>query len=408
MRLLYDLALFLLFPFIILRLFLRARKQPDYLSHVGERFGFYDIAPGEEVIWLHAVSVGETRAAAPLVEQLIEAHPECSILVTHMTPTGRETGKKLFEGKAVTAYLPYDYPFAVRRFLKHFRPKKGLLMETELWFNLIHQCREENIPLFLVNARLSQKSLEGYMRIGKLARNALNELEGIAAQTEQDAARLRKLGAEKVSVCGNLKFDVSPPENIPDFRPLFPGKRVFLAASTREGEEELILDAFSNMEGLLLVIVPRHPQRFPEIENMLKSRAIRYAKRSENRRIDPETEVFLGDSMGEMYAYYASCDCAFIGGSLLPFGGQNLIEAASMGKPAFLGPHTYNFEEASEAAIQAGAAIRVGDARELAREVSDLLADPEKLKEMGGKGIAFAENNRGAAGKIMGLIGAEL
>ncbi len=387
-----------------MRLLLRARKQRAYLGHLGERFGFYDIEPGENTLWLHAVSVGETRAAAPLVDKLIETYPECRILITHMTPTGRETGKKLYGEKATVCYLPYDYPFAVRRFLKHFRPRAGLLMETELWFNLIHHCRTSAVPLFLVNARLSQKSLEGYLKIKRLSGNALKELEGIAAQTAEDAARLEKLGAQGVSVCGNLKFDVFPPENIQDFRPYFEGRRSFLAASTREGEEAMILDAFENLEGFLLVIVPRHPQRFSEVENLLKSRKISYVKRSENRKIAPDTKVFLGDSMGELHAYYAACDCAYIGGSLLPYGGQNLIEAASLGKPVLFGPHTYNFEEACNLALEGGAAVRVENASELAVEVAKLLENPEKMGKMGEAGMAFAEKNRGAVRKIMSLV----
>ncbi|OYV47962.1 MAG: hypothetical protein B7X10_03805 [Burkholderiales bacterium 21-58-4] len=305
---------------------------------------------------------------------------------------------------ATICYLPYDYPFAIRRFLEHFRPKAGMLMETELWFNLIHQCRKSDIPLFLVNARLSEKSLKGYLRIEKLSRRGISELKGIAAQTEADAKRLGCLGARNVAVCGNLKFDVPAPKNIQDFRHLFGTRPAFLAASTREGEEEAILEVFENTQDLLLIVVPRHPQRFLEVKNLLKSKGIPYAKRSENRKLDRETKVFLGDSMGEMYAYYASCDCAYIGGSLLPFGGQNLIEAASLGKPVFFGRYTYNFEEASKLALAAGAAIRVENAAQLASEAAALLGNPERLSAMGKAGLEFADQNRGAAQKILELI----
>lgn len=403
-RFFYTLLLYVLLPFVFARLFLKARRQGGYRLHLKERFGIYETAPRENTLWLHAVSVGEARAAAPLIEKLIETYPECHFLVTHMTPTGRETGEKLYGKKATICYLPYDYPFAVKRFLEHFKPKIGLLMETELWFNLIHQCRKNDVPLFLVNARLSEKSLNSYLRIEKLARQGLSELAGIAAQSEADAARLGRLGAKKISVCGNLKFDVPVPENIADFRPLFDARPVFLAASTREGEEELILEAFQNVEGVLLVVVPRHPQRFAEVESLLKSGNISYVKRSEGRKVDSGTKVFLGDSMGEMYAYYAACDCAYIGGSLLPFGGQNLIEAASLGKPVFFGPHTYNFEEACHLALQAGAAVRVENAPKLAKAAARLLSDPERLKKMGDAGLAFAAHNRGAIQKIMDLI----
>lgn len=403
-RFLYTLLLYAMLPLVLGRLLLRARKQQAYLAHIQERFGFYDSKPPGKIIWLHAVSVGETRAAAPLVEKLIESNPDCSILITHMTPTGRETGEKLYGGRALICYLPYDYPFAVRRFLNHFRPSLGLLMETELWFNLIHLCKGNGIPLFLVNARLSGKSLQRYLKFGNLARQSLAELAGIAAQTTGDAERLEKLGAKTPTVCGNLKFDVYPPKEIPDFLKLLDERPVFLAASTREGEEELILDAFEKSEGILVILVPRHPQRFIEVENLLKAKKTPYVKRSENRKIDPGTRVFLGDSMGEMFAYYASCDCAYIGGSLLPLGGQNLIEAASLGKPVLLGPHTYNFEEASKLALEAGAAIRVENADQLASEAAALLENPEKLSAMGKAGLEFAEKNRGAAQKILELI----
>ena len=404
-RFLYTLLLYAMLPLVLGRLLLRGRKQQAYLSHVQERFGFYDSKPPGKIIWLHAVSVGETRAAAPLVDRLIESNPDCSILITHMTPTGRETSETLYGGRALICYLPYDYPFAVRRFLNHFRPSVGLLMETELWFNLIHLCKANGIPLFLVNARLSEKSLRRYLKFENLARQSLTELAGIAAQTTGDAERLERLGAKNMTVCGNLKFDVYPPKEIPDFRKFLDERPVFLAASTREGEEELILDAFEKSGGILVILVPRHPQRFIEVENLLKAKKIPYVKRSENRKIDPRARVFLGDSMGEMFAYYASCDCAYIGGSLLPLGGQNLIEAASLGKPVLLGPHTYNFEEASRLALEAGAAIRVENADQLASEAAALLENPEKLSAMGKAGLEFAEKNRGAAQKILELIG---
>lgn len=403
-RFLYNLLLWALFPFVIFRLVNRGRKQKAYLSHVPERFGHYDFALEGKVVWLHAVSVGEMRAASPLVDALIE-RGDCTLLITCMTPTGRETGEKLYGEKAKICYLPYDYPFAVNRFLDHFRPSAGLIMETELWFNLIRLCKKKNVPLFLVNARLSEKSLKRYLKFEKLARSALSDLSGIAAQTEQDEERLKLLGAKRIDACGNLKFDVSPPEDIPDFRQFFDERPVFLAASTREGEEEIILDAFEKREDILLVIVPRHPQRFLEIEKLLKAKNLDYVKRSENRKISGKTRVFLGDSLGEMHAYYKACDCTYIGGSLLPFGGQNLIEAASLGKPAFLGPHTYNFEEAARLAIEEGAALRVDDAEELALEALKLLNDPRRLAKMGKAGLAFAAQNRGAANRILELVG---
>ncbi len=403
-RFFYTLLLYFLYPLVRRRLKMRGRKEPRYLQHIPERFGNYAQPQTEGAIWLHAVSVGETRAAAPLVERIAKSHPDVPIVITSMTPTGRETAELLYGKIATICYLPYDYPFAVKRFLGHFRPKLGLLMETELWFNLIHFCRNSSVPLHLVNARLSEKSLKKYQRISRLAKNGLEELSAIAAQTGADAKRLESLGAKNVSVCGNLKFDVEIPENIQDLRIFLGDKPVFLAASTREGEEELILDAFSGMDEILLLLVPRHPQRFGEVAKLLENRNIPFVRRSEHRPVSPETRVFLGDSMGEMPAYYSACDLAYVGGSLLPLGGQNLIEAAMLGKPVLVGPHTFNFEEATRHAIESGAAIRVDNAAQMAEEAKRLLRDRDSLKAMGYAGLLFASLHRGAADRIMKLI----
>ena len=403
-RFFYILLLYALLPLVFARLWRRSAKEPRYLENLAERFGIHSGKPIRGAVWLHAVSVGETRAAAPLVERLARAYPDAPILITCMTPTGRETAEKLYGSFATVRYLPYDYPFAVKKFIRHFRPRLGLLMETELWFNLIHYCKAASVPLFLVNARLSEKSLNRYGRIPNLARAGLSGLSGIAAQTFADAKRLESLGAKGVQICGNLKFDVSPPENLPDFRSFFGDKPVFLAASTREGEEVLILDAFADLEDCLLVIVPRHPQRFAEVAEMIGARGLPFVRRSEGKSAPPDARVFLGDSMGEMYAYYAACDLAYVGGSLLPFGGQNLIEAAMLGKPVLVGPHTYNFEEATRLAVESGAAIRVENAVEMAREAKRLLSDRATLEGMGQAGLAFAASHRGGADRIMALI----
>lgn len=411
MRRLYSLLLYLLLPYVFFHLLWRGRKQPGYLQHVGERFGFYGKRPKQPIIWLHTVSVGETRAAAPLVAALLERYPEHRILLTHMTPTGRETGESLYGDRLMRCYLPYDFPWAVRRFLRHFRPSIGLLMETEIWFNLIAECRAAKVPLLLVNARLSEKSRAKFARVPGLTRKALKSLARIAAQTEADATRLRDLGAPKVEVMGNLKFDIAPPEKMikrgKALRIDFGTERpVFLAASTREGEEVLLLDVLPQFTtpGLLFVIVPRHPQRFNEVAQLLEARGLRYQRRSENRPIAPQTQVVLGDSMGELFAHYSACDLAYIGGSLLPLGGQNLIEAAAVGTPVLIGPHTFNFTEASELAIQAGAALRVQDAGELASVASRLLCDPAARAAMGQAGLDFSQRHRGATARLMALI----
>ena len=411
MRLLYTLVVCFLLPFALARLAWRARLQPGYLRHVAERFGHYAAVPEAPLIWLHAVSVGETRAAEPLVRALQVTYPQHRILLTHMTPTGRETGETLFGGRVARCYLPYDFPGAVARFLDHFRPRAGIMMETEIWPNLIRAGRARSIPLYLVNARLSKKSYAGYRRFGGLVRESLAGFAAVAAQSEDDARRLAVLGAGEVRVTGNVKFDVAPPlEQLELGQSLRRGfgeaRPVLLAASTREGEEALLLDALEGIAapGLLTVIVPRHPQRFDEVARLLEARGVRYQRRSANAVTAPDTRVVLGDSMGEMFAYYAACDFAFIGGSLLPLGGQNLIEACAVGKPVLIGPSTYNFADAVELAVQAGAAIQVPDPAALAREAGRLLRDPAAARRMSQAALAFANAHRGATARVLELI----
>lgn len=414
-RLLYTLLLYLLLPLALLKLLWRASRQPEYLQHVAERFGFYPgPRPQQPVLWLHAVSVGETRAAAPLIAALQRRYPEYRILITHATPTGRATGEQLFADSVLRCYLPYDLPGGVDRFLAHFRPRIGLLMETELWFNLIAQCARSAVPLLLVNARLSEKSARGYARIGGLTRNGLLQLRAVAAQSEADANRLRMLGAERVSVSGNLKFDVGLPDDLAErgaaLRALFGTARpVLLAASTREGEEALVLDAVQQaaIPGLLLVVVPRHPQRFDSVAALLEKRGISYVRRSTSVTAE-KVDVVLGDSMGEMISYFAACDAAFIGGSLLPFGGQNLIEACAVGRPVLIGPHTFNFQQAAAAAIAAGAAQRVDHVAGLSAALRALFADPGRMAAMGAAGLRFCDANRGSTGRVLDLVARHL
>jgi len=412
-RLFYTLALWLLLPYIFLRLLWRARKQPEYLRHIGERFGFYSVRSGQPVIWLHTVSVGETRAAQSLIIRLRATYPDHQILLTHTTPTGRATGEQLYGDGVLRVYLPYDYPFAVNRFLRRFKPQFGILMETEIWFNLIHACRATGVPLLLLNARLSEKSARGYARFARLTRDALGGLAAVAAQTAADAARLTVLGAKNVAVMGNLKFDIEPPPAMLELGRQLRGqfgaaRRVFLAASTRDGEEALLLDALQHVHipGLLLVIVPRHPQRFAEVAALIAQRGLRWQRRSTSEPIAADTQVVLGDSMGEMFAYYAAADLAFVGGSLLPYGGQNLIEACAVGTPVLVGPHTHNFAEATRLAVAAGAAAQVRDGGGLAVELQRLLDHPDALGEMRQRCAGFVESNRGATDKSLQIIAA--
>lgn len=413
-RNIYTLLLYLLLPFTPLKLLWRARKQAEYLLHWRERYGFYSLKLSKPVIWLHCVSVGETRAAEPLIKALLHKHPNHQILLTHTTPTGRETSEQLFGGSIARVYLPYDLPFAVKRFLKHFKPSIGVLMETELWFNLIANCKQQGIPILLINARLSEKSSHGYNKLGALAKQGLQSLTAVAAQTAQDAQRLQSLGAHNLSIIGNLKFDVAPHDEAVTQSQLLRNilgkdRPIFLAASTRDGEEPMILEAVAqaNVPNLLTIIVPRHPQRFDEVAELLKKNNTPFIRRSslinETKEQNQITYV-LGDSMGEMFTYYALCDVAFIGGSLLPLGGQNLIEACSMGKPVLIGPHTFNFEQVTEQAVAAGAALRVQNTIELAQQINRLFSDQAKRQAMSDAALSFSAKSRGATERTLSLL----
>lgn len=411
-RFFYSCLLYLALPFVPLKLLWRGIKQPEYRQHWGERFGFYNIRINKPIIWLHCVSVGETRAAAPLVHALIKQYPHHQLLLSHSTPTGRATSEQLFGNQVLRIYLPYDLNFAVKRFLAYFKPTMGVLMETELWFNLIAACQQQSIPLLLVNARLSEKSAKGYQKLGQLSSQGLASLAVVAAQSTDDAARLQQLGAKNVRVLGNLKFDVTPPENAQaqgqQLRHLFGLNRpVFLAASTREGEEVLILEAVkaANVPHLLTIIVPRHPQRFNEVEALLQQHNLSYQKRSTlNKPLGEEINYLLGDSMGELFSYYASADVCLVGGSLLPFGGQNLIEPMRMGKAVIIGEHTFNFKEVSVLAVAQGAAVRVSTTGDLAKALQSLISNPPLQAEMGAKGLALCSASQGATQQTVALM----
>jgi 3-deoxy-D-manno-octulosonic-acid transferase len=415
MRVLYSLMWWLALPLVLGRLWWRGRREPGYRTHLGERLGFYgrrlDKRP---TIMVHAVSVGETRAAEPLIEALLAARPDARILLTHMTPTGRATGRALFGqhgDRVVQSFLPYDTGFMVGRFLRHFEPAICILMETEVWPNLIHGCAAYKVPVALVNARLSARSLRRGRQFGGLMMDAARAITLVAAQTDADAARIASLGAPNVAVTGSIKFDVVPPAAALDtgamLRARFMGRPVLLCASTREGEEALILDAYKAMDtrpaGMLLVLVPRHPQRFDEVAQLVLERGFTLARRSAlPERVD--TDVLVGDSMGEMFAYFAACDCAFIGGSLLPLGGQNLIEACALGKPVLVGEHTFNFLQATEEAVATGAALRVPDAPALLNTAAGLLDDGGRRAAMGAQALAFAARHRGATVRTVELL----
>jgi 3-deoxy-D-manno-octulosonic-acid transferase len=422
-RFLYTLAIFALLPWAVLHLLWRARRQPEYLRHWDERFGLYAdaVPPDSFLIWIHAVSVGETRAAQPLIAALRPRYPDHRILLTHMTPTGRATSAALYGDAVTSIYLPYDTPWAMSRVLLHFRPAHGLIKETERWPNLVATCKSRGLPLLLVNARLSEKSARHYARFPHLTRTVLGQLTAISAIGDEDAQRLRALGAPEVRVAGNMKFDIEAPEDQLEIgRQLhvrIGDRPVFLCASTREGEESLVLEAWQKVgfgrtalpelsggTSPLLIIVPRHPQRFNEVAELTESRGFKLQRRSDDVPVAHDTQVWLGDSMGEMFAYYALADVAFIGGSLLNFGSQNLIEPCSVGVPVLIGPSTFNFSEAARAGIAAGAVRQVADASELIDQAQTLLADETARLAMGAAGRTFAARHRGATRRTLELV----
>lgn len=421
LRYLYSLLLFLAIPLILLRLFWRGLRQRGYWRHLGERWGTYSQEKRCSCLWIHAVSVGEIRAAQALINRLRSDYPDRPILLSCMTATGRDLAQELYVGKAdqvVCLYLPYDFFVLQRRLIKHFRPSLLLIMETEIWPNLLAACKAERVPVILVNARLSEKSFRGYARfapVRSLTRDALGSMYAIAAQSTADAARLASLGARNPQVTGNIKFDAPVDPTLVargnDWRRMFAaGKRVLLAASTRDGEESLLLDAYLNhfcaaeRSQLLLVFVPRHPQRFDSVYQQIQDAGLNARRRSGGVATAENFDVWLGDSMGEMAAYFAMCDVAFIGGSLLPLGGQNLIEACAQGKPVVMGPSIYNFSDAARLALEAGAMRQEKDANAVMLAARELLYDEGTYQAASHAAFAFAGAHAGATEKTMRLI----
>jgi 3-deoxy-D-manno-octulosonic-acid transferase len=406
----YSLLLWLATPLFIARLWWRGRDEPDYRRWWSERLGRGTPAATGR-LWLHAVSLGETRAAAPLIEALRAQRPGLRLLLTHGTATGRDAGRALLrEGDAQT-WLPYDTPGAVSRFLQGHRPALGVLMETEVWPNLLHAARAAGVPLVLANARLSERSMAKGMRLAALMHPAMACFSQVLAQTEADAARLRASGARDVQVLGNLKFDMTPsPELLALGRAWrqSAGRAIVLAAVTREGEEAPLLQAWRGLPQPrpLLVLVPRHPQRFDEVGSLIEQAGWTLSRRSAwfgGAGPEPAADVWLGDSLGEMPAYYACADVALLGGSFAPLGGQNLIEAAACGCPLVMGPHTFNFAQAAELSMAAGAAERVADIEAGVRRAAQI------ARGEGGEGLreraqAFAAAHRGAARRMAGKL----
>jgi 3-deoxy-D-manno-octulosonic-acid transferase len=426
-----------LLPLVLLRLWWRGRKDPGYRQAIAERFGFgLHLQPG--AIWIHAVSVGETRAAQPLIEAYLQEGK--SILLTCMTPNGRRTGAAIFadaitQGRLQQVYLPYDLCWSVERFLKAAKPTLGLFMETEAWPTIVFRAAEIKLPVYLINARLSERSARRVARFGNAGRSLFQAFAGILAQTELDAGRYRALGVKYCEVVGNLKFDVVLDPILVEYGLAWHAhleknnRRMVCAASTRAGEEAIILEAWqavlqmhadqSNLTSTpqpLLCIVPRHPERFAEVTELIRTSGLAILRRSEinlgtadlHKLADPTAAVVLGDSMGEMPMYYSASDLVVMGGSLMPLGGQNLIEACAAGCPVVLGEHTFNFQQASEDAIDCGAAIRVDGSGSLstalAAAMSRILQDQQQRQAMGEAALRYAANYRGATTRIMAVF----
>lgn len=410
MRVLYSLAWLVALPIALIRLLLRSRAEPGYRKNLAERFGFYRSPPIAPVIWVHAVSLGETRAAAPLIKQLMVRNPSHRILLTQTTASGRKAARELFDDRVLTVWLPWDVGFFMRAFLRHFQPSVGVIMETELWPNMILACSKSRIPLCIANARLSERSANRYRTLGSFFRSTLEQITLIAAQSDADAARFLSLGARNVHVIGNIKFDAQPDEaQIAlglHWRQRLAERKLVLIASTRDGEELDLLRALDRSlpPQAAIAIVPRHPQRFEEVWQLILKSDLRGCRRSLHEEPDNKTRVWLGDSMGELTAWYSAASVAVIGGSWKPYGGQNPIEACAVGCPVIVGPHTFNFEHVTKDALAAGAAIRTENSTQMAYIVAQLLADEEHLARIAAAARQFAAAYRGATLRCLALI----
>lgn len=413
MRHIYTLLFYLAIPFILLRLYWRGRLNPDYRHRWAERFGLFPALPTAGCIWIHGVSVGEVRAALPLIRALKTRYPQQPLLVTTTTPTGSQQVQTLLGNSVQHAYLPFDLPAAVARFLARTHPRLALIMETELWPNLFHQCAANHVPLIVANARLSPRSARNYGRLPGLIRRMLSHTTLIAAQTEADAARFRGLGASRVEVMGNLKYDLNLPRGLAEqgrkLRYLLGAHRpVLIAASTHAAEEAMVVDAFVQIRRALpptlLLWAPRHPERFEAVAERCQRWGLNVVKRSEARSCAATTAVFLGDSLGELLLFYSAADVAFVGGSLTPHGGHNVLEPALLGLPVVFGPHMLHFGAASQHLLAAGAAWQVADARELAVVVERLLHDPISRQTAGQRGRQAVIEQRGALERLLAHI----
>jgi 3-deoxy-D-manno-octulosonic-acid transferase len=414
MRQIYTILLYLATPFIMLRLLWRAKAQPAYAKRWGERFGRYKTPAINNSIWLHAVSVGEFIAAKPMITRLLTQYPDKPLVITTTTPTGSAEVMKHFKGQVTHVYLPYDLPAVIRRFLKHMQPVQAIIMETELWPNLLHETHKAGIPIMLANARLSVRSEKGYARLGSLTRAMMQCMTVVAAQSAADGARFVSLGvpASRMQAVGNIKFDLNIAADLKEaglaLRAPWGDRAVLIAASTHDGEEALVLHVFSVLKkkhpGLLLIIVPRHPERFDKVHKLCVDAFAHVARRSQNDLVDETTDVLLGDTMGEMMLFYAASDIAFVAGSIKPVGGHNLIEPAVLGLPVLSGYHLHNFIAIRDLLIEADALLVSRNQDELYSQIERLLNDPDMAKAMGQRGAVVVQKNQGALDRHLALI----
>ena len=415
MRVFYSCLFYLLIPFILLRLLWRGIKAPAYRCRWRERFALYNIKFPQGVIWFHAVSVGEAEALFPLIRKIQKQHPDAKLLITTTTPTGSARVKTVMQETVAHVYLPYDVPDAVNRFMRCFKPKLAVIMETEIWPNLFVYCGKNDIPLYIINARLSEKSSRGYQKIPSLVHPALAAINLIATQTQDDAERFIAIGAdsEKVLTLGNIKFDVAIPQTtiaqgLQIKADLFRGRFVWLIASTHKDEEAIFLEIYKEIKQkipeLLLVIVPRHPERFADVKKQCEQFQLAVVMRTAGDRVFTETDVYLVDTMGELKMLYAASDVAFVGGSMVPRGGHNILEAAAVGVPVMFGPYMVNFKEIARGVLSHKAAIQCQNKDELINSIVALYEQPVYRNALAEKGMEFVRQNQGAIARICEVL----
>lgn len=417
LRILYSLVLYLLTPVILLLLWRRGRKSPAYRQRWGERFGFCpdDIKVPPSPLWIHSVSVGETIAIAPMVERILAEYPQMPVLLTTMTPTGSERVTSMFGDRVTHVYCPYDLPDALARFHKRFKPRACVIVETELWPNLIHSCHRHQVPVVVANARLSARSAKGYQRFSGLTRPMLDKLTVIAAQNAVDGERFRALGLaeDKLQVTGSIKFDIEMDQSKTllgsQLRSQWGEQRpVWVAASTHDDEHRQIIAVhqalLSVFPALMLVLVPRHPEQFAVAGDQAEAAGLKVCRRSSGDTPDESTQVFVGDTLGEMLGFCAASDIVFVGGSLIERGGHNPLEPALLSRPVLVGPHYFNFLQITDQLADAGGLNVLADAQALESRLNALLEDADQAREMGAKGKAYLDANRGALDRLLALV----